>query len=511
MTKSIQHLNDRALLVILDGFGINNEDHKNAIKAAKKPNLDRLFNNFPFTTIEAGGEAVGLPKGVPGNSEVGHMNLGAGRPVRQDLVRINEAITKKTLATMPPLLDLINFAKKNSNRVHMMGLLSDGGVHSSIDHLEELVAILSGHGIELWLHAFSDGRDTEPKCAKKYIERINKLDGIKFASIQGRSIGMDRDRRWEKIQNAYETFLGKINLNSTDALTYLASEYEQGRGDEFLKPALFDSKGAIQKDDAIFFFNFRPDRAIQLALAFNDPTFKEFDRPFLAPFFLCMVPYVPDEVKLPILFDKEQLQGVMADYLEEHGKKQYHIAETEKYAHVTYFFNGGNKKEHKGEEFVLIPSPKEVATYNLKPQMSAPEVTEKLVKALEDTSISFYLVNFANCDMVGHTGDFNAAIKAVEAVDHYVGELMEACEKNNVTMLLTADHGNSDQMSYIDGTPHTSHTGAPVPFSIYSPKLEGIKIETNPGPHALKDVSPTALYVMGLELPASFTGRPIFK
>lgn len=511
MTKSIQHLNDRALLVILDGFGINSEDHKNAIKAAKKPNLDRLFKDFPFTTIEAGGEAVGLPKGVPGNSEVGHMNLGAGRPVRQDLVRINEAITKNTLATMPPLLDLINFAKNNSNRVHMMGLLSDGGVHSSIDHLEELVTILSGHGIELWLHAFSDGRDTEPKCAQKYIERINKLDGINFASIQGRSIGMDRDRRWEKIQNAYDTFLGKKNFNSTDALSYLESEYNEGRADEFLNPALFDSKGAIRKDDAVFFFNFRPDRAIQLALAFNDPTFKEFERPFLVPFFLCMVPYVPDEVKLPILFDKEQLQGVMADHLEELGMKQYHIAETEKYAHVTYFFNGGNKKEHKGEEFVLIPSPKEVATYNLKPQMSAPEVCDKLVKALADPSISFYLVNFANCDMVGHTGDFNAAVKAVEFVDQYVGELMQACEKNNVTMLLTADHGNSDQMCYVDGTAHTSHTGAPVPFSIYSPKLEGIKIETTKGPHALKDVCPTALYVMGLAMPASFTGRPIFK
>lgn len=511
MKQSIHHLNDRALLVILDGFGINSEDHKNAIRAANKPNLDRLFNNFPTTTIEAGGEAVGLPKGVAGNSEVGHMNLGAGRPVRQDLVRINEAIKNKSLATMPALLELIDFAKKNSNRIHLMGLLSDGGVHSSIDHLEELIKILSSHGIELWLHAFADGRDTEPKCAQKYIERINGLTGIRFASIQGRSIGMDRDRRYEKIEEAYRTFLGQKNIIKTDALNYLASEYEQGRSDEFLNPVLFDPDGAIKKDDSIFFFNFRPDRAIQLSLAFNDPSFKEFERPFLAPFFLCMVPYVPDEVKLPILFDKEQLQGVMADYLEKLGRKQYHIAETEKYAHVTYFFNGGNKKEHVGEKFVLIPSPKEVATYNLKPEMSAAEVTKSLVEALEDPSISFYLVNYANCDMVGHTGDYEAAIKAVEVVDHCVGQLMQACKDFNVTMLLSADHGNSDQMCYKDGTPHTSHTGVPVPFSIYSPHLEGINIELNPGPHALKDVCPTALYVMGLEMPDSFTGRPIFK
>ncbi len=511
MTKSIYNLNKRALLVILDGFGINSANLKNAVLAAKKPNLDYLFNSFPTTTIEAGGEAVGLPKGVSGNSEVGHMNLGAGRPVRQDLVRINEAIESKTLATMPALLDLIKFAKNNSNRIHLIGLLSDGGVHSSIDHLEELAQILSKQGIHLFLHAFTDGRDTEPACAKKYIERIAQSSFLTFASIQGRSIGMDRDRRWEKVQDAYDTFLGNKQSSDLSALEYLESEYKAGRTDEFLKPVLLAEEGAIKKDDAIFFFNFRPDRAIQLSLAFNDKNFNEFERPFLAAHFLCMVPYIPDEVALPILFDKEQLKGVMADHLESLSLKQFHIAETEKYAHVTYFFNGGNKKEHKGETFVLVPSPKEVETYNQKPQMSAPEVTEKLVEALKDTTTSFFLVNFANCDMVGHTGNFEAAVKAVEYVDECVGKLMQACKEHNVTMLLTADHGNSDQMSYPDGTPHTSHTGAPVPFSIYSPKLEGIKIELNESGHALKDVSPTVLHVMGIDLPDSFSGRPIFK
>lgn len=510
MTK-IFGLNSRAMLVILDGFGINKEDHKNAVKAAKKPNLDRLFSNYPFTTLEAGGEAVGLPKGVAGNSEVGHMNLGAGRPVRQDLVRINEAISNGTLASMDELQNLIKTAKKNSNRIHLMGLLSDGGVHSSIDHLEELVKILSSHGIELWLHAFGDGRDTEPACAKKYLERALSMPGLKFASLQGRSIGMDRDRRWEKIKSAYNTFLGLGELTSKSPLEYLASEYAAGRNDEFLNPVLFDKAGTINRDDCIFFFNFRPDRAIQLSLAFNDPSFNEFERAFTAKHFLCMVPYIPDEVSLPILFDKEQLQGVMADHLESLGLKQFHIAETEKYAHVTYFFNGGNKKEHKGETFVLVPSPKDVPTYNKKPQMSAFEVTEKLLGALDDKSQDFLLVNFANCDMVGHTGDFEATVKAVEAVDECVGRLMKKCEENNVTMLLTADHGNSDQMVYPDGTPHTSHTGSPVPFSLFSPKLEGAKLKEASGTHALKDVCPTVLHVMGLKLPDSFSGRPIFE
>lgn len=508
---TLNAISKRALLVILDGFGINSEDNKNAVKAAHKPNLDRLFSEYPFTTLEAGGEAVGLPKGVAGNSEVGHMNLGAGRPVRQDLVRINEAIANNSLEKMEELQNLITATKKNSNRIHLMGLLSDGGVHSSIDHLEELVKILSAAGIELWLHAFADGRDTEPACVKKYLERTQKMNGLKIASLQGRSIGMDRDRRWEKIKSAYDTFLGNGALSQQDPISYLESEYKAGRTDEFLNPVLFEKAGAITKDDSIFFFNFRPDRAIQLALAFNDPNFNEFERPFIAKHYLCMVPYVPDEVSLPILFDKEQLQGVMADYLESLNLKQFHIAETEKYAHVTYFFNGGNKKEHKGETFVLVPSPKDVPTYNKKPQMSAPEVTTKLLAALDDDSQAFMLVNYANCDMVGHTGDFAAAVKAVEAVDACVGQLMQKCEEKDVTMLLTADHGNSDQMVYSDGTPHTSHTGAPVPFAVFSSKLKGVKLTKNEGSHALKDVCPTALHVMGIALPPSFSGRPIFE
>ncbi len=509
--SSIAGISNRALLVILDGFGINAENQMNAIKAAKTPNLDELFQHYPFTTVVAGGEAVGLPKGVAGNSEVGHMNLGAGRPVRQDLVRINEAIETDTLKNMDEMRNLIEFAKAGNKRVHLMGLLSDGGVHSSIDHLEAVCKILHAQGLQLWLHAFGDGRDTEPSKVQVYLERALKIPGLKIASLQGRSIGMDRDRRWEKIRLAYDTFLGRSGVENLDPLAYVKREYAAGRTDEFLEPALFDAAGAMGADDAIFFFNFRPDRAIQITLALTDPKFKEFDRPFLAKYFLCMTPYVPEEVELPILFDKEQLQGVMADHLESLGLKQLHIAETEKYAHVTFFFNGGNKKEHEGETFVLVPSPKEVATYNLKPQMSAYEVTQKLQDALDDDQQAFILVNYANCDMVGHTGDFAATVKAVEVVDECVGQLMKKCAEKGVTMLLTSDHGNSDQMSYNDGTPHTSHTGSAVPFAVFSSKLKGVKIEEAAGEHALKDVCPTVLHVMGVPAPASFTGRPIFK
>lgn len=503
---------NQALLIILDGFGINKNETKNAIKDAKKPNIDAIFSQYPFTTITAGGIPVGLPKGVAGNSEVGHMNLGAGKPVRQDLVRINESIDNKSFSTLPLLKELCETAAKKTKRIHLMGLLSDGGVHSHINHLVEAVKAIRSHGnFEIHFHAFMDGRDTAPDCGGKYIEQVLKIEGLTFASMQGRSIGMDRDRRWEKIKKAYSTFTGNGLINKIDPLSYLKSEYEQGRLDEFLGPVLFDAEYAMKNDDSIFFINFRPDRAIQITLAFMDPAFKEFPQTIKPGYFLCMTPYVPDEVTLPILFDKERVPGGLSEYLSDLNLAQFKIAETEKYAHVTYFFNGGEKKPFPKEEQVLIPSPKEVATYDLKPEMSAHEVTARLLKALDNPDYKFFLVNFANGDMVGHTGKYEAAVKAVEVLDQCVAKLYKKCAEKNIVMMITADHGNCDQMVYPDGAPHTSHTDAPVPFCIVHPKLKGAKLILAEGEHALKDVAPTILSALNIPEPKSFLGHSIFR
>jgi 2,3-bisphosphoglycerate-independent phosphoglycerate mutase len=329
--------------------------------------------------------------------------------------------------------------------------------------------------------------------------------------MQGRSIGMDRDRRWEKIQAAMDIMTGNA-VTPIDPMTYLKSEYAKGLFDEFITPALFDKDGAIRTGDAVFFFNFRPDRARQITLAFNEKGFKEFPIKVKPGMWLCMSPYVQDEIPdLPILFDKEKIPGTLAHYISTLGLKQFKIAETEKYAHVTYFFNGGETQPFAGEERLLIPSPREVATYDLKPQMSAPEVCDNLIKKLSDHSISLYVVNFANCDMVGHTGNYEAAVKAVETVDQCLARLVEACAKENVTLLVTADHGNADQMIYPDGSAHTSHSDAEVPFVIIHPKLKNIKIAPRVAKDlALKDVAPTILKVMGIDKPKDFSGEAVF-
>lgn len=509
---SLHHLSDKSLLIIMDGYGLSETSPKNAIKAAHKPNLDQLFAHYPMTQIEAGGEAVGLPKGVSGNSEVGHMNLGAGRPVRQDLVRINEAIEEHSLEQMERFQELVSVTKKGSGRVHLLGLLSDGGVHSHINHLKYIANALNAQGLKLFLHAFMDGRDTARDVGAKFVEETAKFP-LTFASMQGRSIGMDRDRRWEKIELCLRTITGKGARTQLSPLDYIKAEYQKEIYDEFITPTLFEGEqdNSIRPGDSVFFFNFRPDRAIQITLAMTDPNFTHFKRDFMPNYFLCMTPYVPDEVVLPILFDKEKVAGGMSEYLAGLGKKQLKIAETEKYAHVTFFFNGGEKSTFPGEQHVLIPSPREVKTYDQKPQMSAFEVTDRLVAALENDEADFYLVNFANSDMVGHTGNYEAAIKAVETVDQCVGRLWEVCEKKGITMVITADHGNSDQMVYEDGSPHTSHTGAPVPFAVCHPKIKDLKIAAAPGKHALKDVSPSMLYFMGIAKPDTFEGNTIFQ
>jgi 2,3-bisphosphoglycerate-independent phosphoglycerate mutase len=509
--KSIKNLSERALMVILDGYGINDGNLKNAVKDANTPNLDQLFKHYPTTLLTAGGEPVGLPKGVSGNSEVGHMNLGAGRSIRQDLVRINESIDNETFAKLPALIELKENARLGSKRIHLMGLLSDGGVHSHINHLKEIISALQTDDLEIFLHVFMDGRDTARDIGERYLKELDQITGFHFASMQGRSIGMDRDRRWEKIKTCYDTFTGQGAVTSKSPTEYLKNEYEQKRFDEFITPALFNNDYAMREGDSVFMFNFRPDRAIQITQAMTDPKFKEFERIFRPHHYLCMTPYIPDEVTLPILFDKERVQGGFSEYLSELGLKQLKIAETEKYAHVTFFFNGGDKKPYPGEEQVLIPSPRDIQTYDQKPEMSAELVTEHLLKAMGDEQYSFYLVNFANSDMVGHTGNYPATIKALEYLDHCVERLMKACEKHNITMVLTADHGNSDQMVYDDGSVHTSHTGAPVPFSVFHKSLKGQEVASLQKNPALKDVAPTLCHILNIEKSPLFTGESIFN
>jgi 2,3-bisphosphoglycerate-independent phosphoglycerate mutase len=512
--QTIQNLSPRVLLVVMDGFGMSQNDYKNAIKAAKKPNIDEIFSHYPLTTIQPGGEAVGLPKGVAGNSEVGHLNLGAGRPVRQDLVRINECIQKNSLKDMEKLKELIEKARAGNKRIHLMGLLSDGGVHAHINHLKEILKILSENSdIRIFLHAFMDGRDTAKDKGVLYTKEILQCPGFVFASMGGRSIGMDRDRRWTKIEHHYKTIIGEGVRTSLKPQDYILEEYKKGIFDEFITPVLFSEEGAIRNGDCMFFFNYRPDRAKQITLAMNDPKFKEFPVTVKPGYFLCMTPYVPDELPLlPVLFDKEKIQGTLAEYISKLGKKQFKIAETEKYAHVTYFFNGGEEKPFPGEERCLVPSPREVATYDEKPQMSAEEVTEKLLAALGDKAFSFYLVNYANADMVGHTGNFEAAVKAIETVDSCVGKLWKKCEEENITMILTADHGNADQMIYEEGGQHTSHSDSDVPFCVVHPKVrdQNIMVNTESKILALKDVAPTVLKILNIPKPKDFSGNSIF-
>lgn len=512
MTNSIHNLSSKCVLLIMDGFGISSNRNKNAIHDAKTPNLDSMFANYPFITIEGGGELVGLPQGVMGNSEVGHMNLGAGRPVRQDLVRINEAIENQSLKKRQGILDIANHAKSNGNRLHIMGLLSDGGVHSHIEHLKELLKIFNTDfpEIEILFHAFMDGRDTNKKFGIKYIKELESSGDFKFASIQGRSIGMDRDRRWEKIQHAYRTFIGKGEVTDLSPVNYIESQYKNEIYDEFITPVLFSKDFALQNKEAMFFINFRPDRAKQISYALTDPNFSEFETPIRPGYYLCMTPYIDEDVDLPILFDKEKLKGTLGEYISSLGLKQYRIAETEKYAHVTYFFNGGESKPFPGETQKLVPSPRDVQTYDEKPEMSAEEVTSELLKELPK-DYNLYVVNYANSDMVGHTGNYSAAVKAVESLDSFVNQIKEKCLELGIPLLITADHGNSDEMVYDDGSPHTSHTKAPVPFCFIHPSFQGKSLSlTKENDLALKDIAPTILNILGVDKPAMMTGESIF-
>ena len=503
MTKNLP-----ALLVIMDGFGMAAASRGNAITAADTPNLDALFSAWPWTTLQASGLAVGLPEGQMGNSEVGHLNIGAGRVVYQELTRVNLAVSDRSLFSNPVLAEAIDGAVADGKAVHFMGLLSDGGVHSSREHLYALLEMARERGAEqVYVHAFLDGRDVPPESGLGFVEDAEQfmaeLGTGRIATVMGRYYAMDRDNRWDRVELAWQAMVLGRGVSADTAAGAVRASYAEGVTDEFVLPAVVED-ARLTDGDALIFFNFRPDRAREITRAFTDPTFEGFDRPLFPQLrFVCLTEYDPT-IPAPVAFPKEFPEHVLADVLAEHGLTQLHIAETEKYAHVTFFFNGGAETPKVGETRVLVPSPK-VATYDQQPAMSAPEVTRQLVEAIESDAADVYIVNFANCDMVGHTGRFPAAVEAVEAVDAGVGAVVSAIRERGGVALITADHGNAESMIDADGaTPFTAHTLDPVPFLVVADGVSALA----PG-GKLADVAPTLLALLGLDEPAEWTGESL--
>lgn len=492
-------------IIIMDGFGMSREEKGNAIAKARKPNLERLWSEYPTTTLGASGLSVGLPRGQMGNSEVGHLNLGGGRIVYQDFTRISLAVEQGTLAQNEALVSVMEAAR--AGKLHLIGLLSDGGVHSHNTHLYALLEMARRRGLErVYVHAILDGRDVPPRSARGYIEELEgRLAGWgRIATISGRYYTMDRDRRWERIEKAYLALTEGSGPRAASAIQALEEGYSRGENDEFLTPTVVDSSGRIEDGDSIIFFNFRPDRAREITRAFVDEGFREFQRRPLRIHYTCMTQY-DAALNLPVAFPPQNLDDTLGEVVSRAGLRQLRIAETEKYAHVTYFFNGGREQPCPGEDRVLIPSPK-VATYDLKPEMSAYEVRDEVVARIALGAYDLIVLNFANPDMVGHTGIFEAAVKAVEAVDSCVGSVVSGVLESGGAVLLTADHGNAEKMSDDHtGQPHTAHTTNPVPFTLVS----------DDGRHALRpdgilaDVAPTALQLLGIPKPEAMTGRTL--
>lgn len=499
------------LLLVLDGFGYREQHNHNAIAAAKMPVWHDLWTNYPHTLLEASGHAVGLPYGQMGNSEVGHLTMGAGRTVYQDFTRIEQAIDEGTFFSNKVLIGAIEKAKRHNKAVHIMGLLSPGGVHSHEDHIHaaiELASILDQQ--KLYVHAFLDGRDTPPQSAMTSLQSLDKelqqLAHGKIASIVGRYYAMDRDKRWERIQAAYDLLtLGKTDYHAENAEQALQMAYARGETDEFVKPTTMNDFVPIEDGDVVIFINYRADRARQLTRAFIDPGFNFFTRqvvPKLAEF-VSLTEYAKD-INTSIAFPPQTLEDVLGDYVAKQGLTQLRIAETEKYAHVTFFFNGGIERLSKGEERILVPSAK-VATYDLQPEMSAPEVTEKLVEAIKQQQFDLIICNFANPDMIGHTGDFAATVKALEVIDACLGKIVSALQEVNGEMIITADHGNAECMfDEKTNQPHTAHTSDPVPM-IYMGRSAQISRENG----TLADIAPTILYLMNLSKPSAMTGQSL--
>ena len=498
------------MLMILDGFGINENKEGNAIKLANTPNLDSIMKKYPSTVSHTSGADVGLPDGQMGNSEVGHTNIGAGRIVYQELTRITKSIEDGDFFTIPEFIEAIENCKKNHSKLHIMGLLSDGGVHSHIRHLFGLLEMAKRRDFEdVYVHCFLDGRDTPPASAEGYITMLEekmKEKGVgKIASISGRFYSMDRDKRWERVKKSYDAMVyGKGNI-AHSAISAIENSYQKEVFDEFVEPTVIcnveGQSVKIEENDSVIFFNFRPDRARQITRALVDPEFDGFETKKMNLFFVCFTNYDATMPNVKVAFKKERLVNTFGEVVSNHGLTQLRIAETEKYAHVTFFFNGGEEKQYPGEDRILVPSPK-VETYDMKPEMSAYEVTEKVLEAISSDKYDCIILNFANPDMVGHTGNLDAAIKAIEAIDECVGRISKLMLEKDGKILMTADHGNAEQMiDYKTGEPHTAHTTNPVPLVLISNDEKYILKEGR-----LADLAPTLLQLLNIEKPIEMTG-----
>ena len=499
-------MSKKALLMILDGWGIGDQGKDDVIFNTPTPYWDSLLATYPHSQLQASGENVGLPDGQMGNSEVGHLNIGAGRIVYQDLVKINRACADNSIMKNPEIVSAFSYAKEHGKNIHFMGLTSNGGVHSSFDHLFKLCDISKEYGIDnTFIHCFMDGRDTDPKSGKGFIEQLTAhcaQSAGKIASIVGRFYAMDRDKRWERVKEAYDLLVEGKGKQATDMVQAMQESYDEGVTDEFIKPinnATVD--GTIKEGDVVIFFNYRNDRAKELTVVLTQQDMPEQGMHTIPGLqYYCMTPYDASFKGVHILFDKENVQNTLGEYLAENGKTQLHIAETEKYAHVTFFFNGGRETPYKNEERILVPSPK-VATYDLKPEMSAYEVKDKLVEAINTQKFDFIVVNYANGDMVGHTGIYSAIEKAVTAIDNCVKDTVEAAKANGYEVIIIADHGNADHALNEDGTPNTAHSLNPVPF-VYVTENKNAKVENG----VLADVAPSILHILGMAQPADMTG-----
>ncbi|RIA98413.1 2,3-bisphosphoglycerate-independent phosphoglycerate mutase [Glomus cerebriforme] len=505
-------MEEKVCLICLDGWGISlNEDPAgDAIRNANTPVMDKLKDEYPHTTLEAYGLAVGLPEGLMGNSEVGHLNIGAGRVVYQDIVRIDLAVKNKKFNEVENIVKCFDRAKETNGRIHFLGLVSDGGVHSHINHLIHLLETAKNHGIpNAYVHFFGDGRDTNPRSSDKYLEQLQKaIDDLsygKVATIIGRYYAMDRDKRWERVKIAFEALTKGVGEKSQDPLSTIHERFSKDETDEFLKPIIVDEEGIIKENDTLFFFDFRSDRMRQIVQTFGIPP-PPFETEVPDNLHItCMTRY-KTEFPFSVAFPPQTMDNVLAEWLAKHKVPQCHVAETEKYAHVTFFFNGGVEKQFELEHRDLISSPK-VATYDLKPEMSAIEVAEKVAEEIKSGEFPFVMNNFANPDMVGHTGVYDAAVKAIETTDKAIGIIYEACKAEGYILFITSDHGNAEQMQDEKGNPHTAHTCNPVPFIMTSKKYSF----TESAKGSLCDVAPTILEVMGLEIPKEMTGLSLLK